>query len=69
MLAKFFSYYRPHMALFWLDFGCAITLGLLELAFPLAISGFIDKLLPRGDWGLTLLAATGLLAIYAVNTG
>ena len=69
MLAKFFSYYRPHMALFWLDFGCAITLGLLELAFPLAISGFIDKLLPRGDWGLTLLAAAGLLAIYAVNTG
>ena len=52
MLRQFFDYYRPWMRLFWLDFGCAIVSGLLELAFPLAVTGFIDTLLPRGDWTL-----------------
>lgn len=69
MLRDFFSYYRPFMGLFWLDFGCAVLSGLLELAFPLAITGFIDHLLPRGDWTLTIAAAAGLLVLYAVNAG
>ncbi|MGP9805390.1 ABC transporter ATP-binding protein [Paracoccus sp. NSM] len=69
MLKDFFSYYRPHMGLFWLDFGCAVMSGLLELAFPLAVTAFIDHLLPQGDWSLTLAAAAGLLVLYAINTG
>lgn len=68
MLRKFFAYYRPYTRLFWLDFGSAVLSGLLELAFPLAITWFIDRLLPMGDWGLTVTAALVLLAIYAVNT-
>ncbi|MFP5510538.1 MAG: ABC transporter ATP-binding protein [Alphaproteobacteria bacterium] len=68
MLRRFFAYYRPHTRLFWLDFGSAVLSGLLELAFPLAITWFIDRLLPMGDWGLTVTAALVLLAIYAVNT-
>jgi len=69
MLRQFFEYYRPWKALFWLDFGCAVLSGLLELAFPLAIKGFIDVLLPSGDLTLTLVAAAGLLIIYVVNSG
>jgi len=69
MLRQFFAYYRPHLRLFWLDFGCAVASGLLELSFPLAITFFIDSLLPLGDWSLTVAAAVGLLAIYALNTG
>jgi ATP-binding cassette, subfamily B, bacterial len=69
MLKDFFSYYRPHLRLFWLDFGCAVVSGLLELAFPLAVTAFIDHLLPQGDWTLTVAAAAGLLALYAVNSG
>lgn len=69
MLKQFFSYYRPWMGLFWLDFGCAVLSGLLELAFPLAVRGFIDVLLPMGDLSLTLLAAVGLCLIYALNAG
>jgi len=69
MLRQFFAYYRPWLGLFWLDFSCAVLSGLLELAFPLAIAGFIDILLPRGDWGLTVLAAVGLMLVYLVNTG
>ena len=69
MLRKFFAYYRPHRTLFLMDFGCAVVSGLLELGFPLAIARFIDTLLPGQDWPLIVLASTGLLAIYLVNTG
>ena len=69
MLRDFFAYYRPWMGLFWLDFGCAVLSGLLELAFPLAITAFIDHLLPQGNWTLTVAAAVGLLVLYLVNSG
>ncbi|RYG79787.1 ABC transporter ATP-binding protein, partial [bacterium] len=69
MLRRFFAYYAPHKRLFALDFSCAVISGLLELAFPLAIKQFIDRLLPSGDWSLILLASAGLLAIYLLNTG
>ncbi|MGC4408157.1 ABC transporter ATP-binding protein [Rhizobium rosettiformans] len=67
MLKQFFAYYRPWKGLFWLDFSCAVVSGLLELAFPLAVTAFIDRLLPTGNWTLTLMASAGLLAIYVVN--
>lgn len=68
-LRQFVEYYRPWKALFFLDFGCAVVSGLLELAFPLAVKGFIDVLLPSGNLALTLWAAVGLLVIYLVNAG
>jgi len=68
MLRQFFSYYRPYMGLFYLDFGCAVVVGLLELGFPLAVNQFVDKLLPSKDWPLILLATGALLGIYVLNT-
>ena len=68
MLRRFFSYYAPYKGLFYLDFGCAILAGLLELSFPMAVKLFIDKLLPNQDWVLIVWAATGLLLIYLLNT-
>ena len=69
MLSRFFSYYRPHRVLFLLDFCCAVFSGLLELAFPLAVRVFVDRLLPSQNWGLILGATAGLLAVYLLNTG
>jgi ATP-binding cassette subfamily B protein len=69
LLKRFAGYYRPHRALFVLDFGSAVTAGLLELAFPVAVTLFIDRLLPTGQLGLIGLAALGLLMIYVVNAG
>lgn len=69
MLRRFFSYYAPYKKLFYLDFGCAILGGLLELGFPMAIKTFIDKLLPAHDFALILAATVGLLLIYLLNTG
>ncbi|WNJ92987.1 ABC transporter ATP-binding protein [Bosea sp. 685] len=69
MLRAFLTYYRPHRTLFLVDFGCAVLSGLLELCFPLAVKGFVDILLPRGDWPSILVAGAGLLLIYTVNSG
>lgn len=68
MLRRFFSYYRPYRGLFVLDFTCAVLAGLLELAFPMAISSFIDRLLPGHDWPVIVLACVVLLLVYALNT-
>ena len=34
----------------------------------MAVRSFVDQLLPAHNWGLILLAAAGLLAIYLLNT-
>ena len=69
LLKTFFSYYRPHRALFLLDFGCAVLSGLLELCFPVAVKAFVDRLLPAQEWGLITLACAGLLLVYTLNAG
>ena len=69
MLKAFLAYYRPHRTLFLVDFGCAVLSGLLELGFPIAVKLFVDRLLPQQDWGLIVLAAAGLAALYVANAG
>lgn len=69
VLKRFASYYRPHRGLFVLDFSSAVVAGLLELAFPVAVTLFIDRLLPTGRLDLIALAAVGLLLIYLINAG
>lgn len=69
LLKRFAAYYRPHRRLFVLDFCSAVVSGLLELAFPVAVTLFIDRLLPTGEWGLISLAVLGLLLIYLINAG
>ena len=64
ILKRFAAYYRPHRGLFALDFGSAVVAGLLELAFPVAVTFFIDRLLPTGALGPIALAAAGLLLVY-----
>ncbi|MEL7524842.1 MAG: ABC transporter ATP-binding protein [Pseudomonadota bacterium] len=68
MVRQFAAYYTPFKSLFYLDFGCAIIVGLLELGFPLAVKIFVDSLLPSQNWTLILLAAAGLLTVYLINT-
>jgi len=69
LIRRFAAYYRPHRTLFMVDFGSAVLVAMLELAFPLAVQLFIDELLPGEDWGLIVAAAAGLLFIYLLNAG
>lgn len=68
MLRRFFAYYAPYKHLFFLDFGCAVLAGILELGFPLAVKLFVDDLLPGQNWGLIAGSAALLLGVYALNT-
>lgn len=67
LLRRFATDYRPHRCLFTLDFSCAVVAGLLELAFSMAVTPFIDRLLPSGQWGVIAWTALGLLSIYLRN--
>ncbi|MFK3667052.1 ABC transporter ATP-binding protein [Ochrobactrum teleogrylli] len=69
LLKRFAAYYEPHRGLFALDFSSAVLAGLLELAFPVAVTLFIDRLLPTNQLGLIALAVAGLLLIYILNAG
>lgn len=68
MLRRFFAYYAPYKHLFFLDFGCAVLAGVLELGFPLAVKLFVDDLLPGQNWGLIAGCAALLLGVYVLNT-
>jgi ATP-binding cassette, subfamily B, bacterial len=67
MIRRFFSYYLPHKKLFILDFSSAVVVAVLELAFPLAVSWFIDTLLPGGDWTMIVTVSVGLFLIYVMS--
>ncbi|MBW7916270.1 MAG: ABC transporter ATP-binding protein [Trueperaceae bacterium] len=69
MLRRFFSHYAPYRGLFALDFTSAVVSGVLELAFPLAVQVFIDRLLPTGHWASIAMAAVALALVYLLNTG
>lgn len=68
MLKLFFSYYRPYKKLFILDFTCAVFAGLLELAFPVAVNPVIDKIMPKKEFHMVLMACLALFLFYVLNT-
>ncbi|WP_079709037.1 ABC transporter ATP-binding protein [Paraliobacillus ryukyuensis] len=68
MLKQFFSYYKPHKRLFLIDFFSAIFVALLELAFPVAVQSFIDRLLPQENWGLIATVSIILFVVYLLST-
>ncbi|MBU8608610.1 ABC transporter ATP-binding protein [Bacillus pumilus] len=68
MLKRFFAYYRPYRGLFFLDFFCAVAVGLMELGFPLIVNYFIDTLLPTGNWTVIVWTAFALFVIYALSS-
>ncbi|PSL40498.1 ATP-binding cassette subfamily B protein [Planomicrobium soli] len=67
-LKQFFTYYKPHKRLFIIDFSSAITVAVLELAFPVAVQWFIDSLLPSGDWNSIVTVSVLLLAVFILST-
>lgn len=69
MIKRFYSYYKPYKRLFILDFGCAVLVAILELAFPLSVQWFIDSLLPGEDWSAIITVGIGLLLLYVISTG
>lgn len=68
MIRRFFSYYKPHRRLFIIDFTSAVIVAILELAYPVAVQWFIDKLLPGGNWSMIVTVSVLLLLVYVLST-
>ena len=69
MLKEFIHYYKPYRKLFLIDFGCAVMVALLELAFPLIVNYIIDRILPHENFSMVILLALGLLLLYLLTMG
>ncbi|HHX87219.1 MAG TPA: ABC transporter ATP-binding protein [Firmicutes bacterium] len=67
MLKRFIKYYRPHLKLFLVDFGCAFLMASLDLVFPVAVQWIIDRILPQQDIVLFFRICAGLLALYLLR--
>jgi ATP-binding cassette subfamily B protein len=67
LLRLFFKYYRPHLPLFLLDFGCAFAMAGLDLVFPVAVQRIIDRVLPQQDLTLFFRICAGLLGLYLLR--
>ena len=67
MIRRFSKYYRAHLPLFFLDFGCAFLIAGLDLVFPMAVGKLIDDVLPNKNLRLMLLMGVGLLILYILR--
>ena len=67
MIAKFFSYYKPHKRLFIIDFSSAILVAILELAFPIAVQWFIDELLPTNNWNMIVKVSISVASVLCLK--
>ncbi|WP_060678570.1 ABC transporter ATP-binding protein [Virgibacillus halodenitrificans] len=68
MIRRFFSYYKPHKRLFIIDFTAAVIVAILELAFPVAVQSFIDKLLQEKNWDVIITVSILLLLVYLLSS-
>ncbi|QXE02097.1 ABC transporter ATP-binding protein [Terribacillus sp. DMT04] len=68
MLKDFFAFYKPYKRLFMLDFGSAVFVALLELAFPIGVNMMVDRLLPTENWNWIVTACILLFIVYGLST-
>lgn len=66
-LAIFLSYFKPHRKLFALDMTCAITVSLIDLAFPLVTRRAMYDFLPGQKYRVFFLVMGLMLAAYALR--
>ena len=67
MIRRFSKYYRAHLPLFFLDFGCAFMMAGLDLVFPIVVGKLIDDALPGKNLTLMLSIGVGLLILYILR--
>ncbi|MBM7615634.1 ABC transporter ATP-binding protein [Alkaliphilus hydrothermalis] len=66
-MKRFIKYYGNHLPLFFLDFGCAFVMALLDLVFPWVVTYVIDEVLPARNLRLIIMTGVGMLVLYIVR--
>ena len=67
MLKHFIRYYKPHMPLFILDFGCAFVMAIMDLIFPMVVTTMIDKVFPSKNLKIIMWTGIGMLLLYIIR--
>lgn len=68
MIKKFISYYKPHRALFALDFVCAFLMACCDLFYPLIARDVINDYVPNKNLRMLLISGAVLLSLYLLKT-
>jgi ATP-binding cassette subfamily B protein len=69
VLTIFAGYYRPHLALFGADMGCAFLTAAVDLAFPMMTKYVIETLLPGEHFRFFFVMVGMMLGLYFLRTG
>ena len=68
-LRIFLSYFKPHKKLFVLDMVCALTIALIDLAFPYLSRWCMYELLPQNAYRTFFTVMAVAAAAFAVRGG
>ena len=66
-LRIFLSYFKPHKKLFVLDMVCALTIALIDLAFPYLSRWCMYELLPQNAYRTFFTVMAVAAAAFAVR--
>lgn len=66
-LAVFFSFFRPHLGLFALDMSCAVTVAVIDLAFPYITRVSMQTLLPEKLYTTFFVIMAAMFAAYILK--
>lgn len=66
-LAVFFSFFRPHLGLFALDMSCAVTVAVIDLAFPYITRVSMQTLLPEKLYTAFFVIMAAMFAAYILK--
>ncbi len=68
LLGIFLGYFRPHLRLFLLDMGCAFTVSMIDLAFPLVTRSALYQLLPDKRYETFFLVMGIMVLCYVLRS-
>ena len=64
----FFSYYKPHIALFIADMLCAFFMAAIDVAFPMFSRYALNTLIPNHELRTFLILVAILLAGFCIQS-
>ena len=67
MLKEFFTYYKPHRKLFFIDMLCALIVSLCNLFYPAITGNIINTYIPNQNIQMVVVWCLVLLVIYIVK--
>ena len=64
---RFFSYYKPHRKLFFIDLICSFTISVCNMFYPMIARNIMNDYVPNSNLRLLVTWAIVLAAIYALK--